>query len=146
MYAIGQEKGIDIDMNNGTGWPFGGPTVSLADAASKLVWTNAIVQGDGETEVSQDISASESGTTLSCVMAYPQGETVGSVMDVTEYVDGKFLRWKAPSGSWRIIAVYNGHTMQKVKAGCSLVVRAMCSTISMGRLSSVICQGLIVLS
>ena len=115
MYAIGQEKGIDIDMNNGTGWPFGGPTVSLADAASKLVWTNAIVQGDGETEVSQDISASESGTTLSCVMAYPQGETVGSVMDVTEYVDGKFLRWKAPSGSWRIIAVYNGHTMQKVK-------------------------------
>ncbi|MCQ2255609.1 MAG: glycosyl hydrolase family 2 [Bacteroidaceae bacterium] len=31
----GDKVGLKIDMNTGTGWPFGGPTVSIEDAASK---------------------------------------------------------------------------------------------------------------
>ncbi|MCR5393879.1 MAG: glycosyl hydrolase family 2 [Bacteroidales bacterium] len=39
--AEGKRLGIIVDMNTGTGWPFGGPEVSMDEAASKLsyhVW------------------------------------------------------------------------------------------------------------
>ncbi len=34
--AEGKRLGIIVDMNTGTGWPFGGPEVSIDEAASKL--------------------------------------------------------------------------------------------------------------
>lgn len=34
----GARLGIQIDMNNGTGWPFGGPEVTERDAAKKIVF------------------------------------------------------------------------------------------------------------
>ena len=34
----GARLGIQIDMNNGTGWPFGGPEVTEEDAAKKIVF------------------------------------------------------------------------------------------------------------
>jgi len=30
--------GMSVDMNNGTGWPFGGPTITLDDAATKAIF------------------------------------------------------------------------------------------------------------
>jgi len=32
-----------VDMNNGTGWPFGGPGVSLEDAATKAIFQHYTV-------------------------------------------------------------------------------------------------------
>ena len=37
-YQLGEETGIKIDMSTGTGWPFGGPTVSDGDAACKALF------------------------------------------------------------------------------------------------------------
>lgn len=34
----GARLGIEIDMNNGTGWPFGGPEVTLEEAATKAIF------------------------------------------------------------------------------------------------------------
>ena len=34
----GRRLGIEIDMNNGTGWPFGGPGVTIDDAACRLLF------------------------------------------------------------------------------------------------------------
>jgi len=34
----GKRLGIEVDMNCGTGWPFGGPTVSVEDAATKAIF------------------------------------------------------------------------------------------------------------
>ena len=36
--AEGKRTGIEIDMNTGTGWPFGGPEVSIEDAATKAIF------------------------------------------------------------------------------------------------------------
>ena len=36
--AEGQRLGIQVDMNNGTGWPFGGPEVQPQDAACKAIF------------------------------------------------------------------------------------------------------------
>ena len=42
---IAKEKGIEVDMNCGTGWPFGGPLVPLEEAACKAVFTEIIAEG-----------------------------------------------------------------------------------------------------
>ena len=42
---ISGELGIEVDMNCGTGWPFGGPHVPLSEAACKAVFHDSIVDG-----------------------------------------------------------------------------------------------------
>ena len=39
----GRRLGIQIDMNMGTGWPFGGPTTPLEEAACKVVVVDSLV-------------------------------------------------------------------------------------------------------
>jgi glycosyl hydrolase family 106( putative alpha-L-rhamnosidase) len=40
-----KELGLGVDMNNGTGWPFGGPNVGDADAAKYVAWKSYTVHG-----------------------------------------------------------------------------------------------------
>ncbi len=42
---IAKPLGIEVDMNCGTGWPFGGPHISLEQAACKAVFKDSIVNG-----------------------------------------------------------------------------------------------------
>ena len=42
---IAQPLGIEVDMNCGTGWPFGGPHVSLDEAACKAVFKDTTING-----------------------------------------------------------------------------------------------------
>ncbi len=42
---IAREKGIEVDMNCGTGWPFGGPLVPLEEAACKAIFKESVVDG-----------------------------------------------------------------------------------------------------
>lgn len=42
---IAGRNGIEVDMNCGTGWPFGGPLVPLSEAACKAVITEKVVDG-----------------------------------------------------------------------------------------------------
>ena len=45
----GQKHGILIDMNCGTGWPFGGPDVPLEESACKVIFLEKVVDaGDAE--------------------------------------------------------------------------------------------------
>jgi hypothetical protein len=40
-----KQLGLGVDMNNGTGWPFGGPNVGDADAAKYVAWKTYTVHG-----------------------------------------------------------------------------------------------------
>ncbi len=115
--TAGDAAGVDIDMNGGTGWPFGGPWVKLGEAAGKLVTKTDVLTSDGTTALSWSVAAPEGNATLNRVLAYStaalSGE--GSATDVTEHVSGQTLTWAAPDGEWRLIAVYDGHTLQQVK-------------------------------
>lgn len=42
---IAAHNGIQVDMNNGTGWPFGGPWVPLEESACKAIFHDTIVGG-----------------------------------------------------------------------------------------------------
>ena len=70
---IAQAKGIEVDMNCGTGWPFGGPEVPLDEAACKAVFTASMV--DGKTVYNMEIGR----TRQQVKRAAPGGE--GLVID-----------------------------------------------------------------
>lgn len=87
----GARLGIQIDMNNGTGWPFGGPEVTEQEAAKKIVFHQ-----DGDT-IRYEIGL----TKQKVKRAAPGGE--GYVIDhldkevVSHYLD-KFTRAFETSG------------------------------------------------
>ena len=72
--AEGKRTGIEIDMNTGTGWPFGGPEVSIEDAATKAIFQTYEIEGGKEVE--QDINVTDPKqqpfSVLSRVMAYDE--------------------------------------------------------------------------
>ena len=114
----GAKDGILIDMNNGTGWPFGGPYVPIEEAAAKLVCTDVNATGK-ELRKGVDISVKDEKekpyAKLSRVMAYAAD---GTVANLTEFTDANgMVTWKkAPKKrQYRIISVYCSRTRQKVK-------------------------------
>lgn len=43
--SLGKEFNVEIDLNNGTGWPFGGPWVPLEEAACKATFQDTTING-----------------------------------------------------------------------------------------------------
>ncbi len=113
----GKRLGMQIDMNNGTGWPFGGPEVSVKDAASKVFFREYKLGKKFGRRLKEPVQVADKKqqpvATLERLMAYSGEE----VLDLTSKVkvDGT-LDWKAPRRkNWRLIAVFCGKTFQKVK-------------------------------
>ncbi|HIZ91478.1 MAG TPA: glycosyl hydrolase family 2 [Candidatus Bacteroides merdavium] len=106
--------GMQVDMNTGTGWPFGGPEVAIEDAACRLLIEEYHLK-KGErlqrkvetTDVKQQPYA-----VLERLMAFSD---TGECLDLTNKVRNGVLDWKAPKGNWRLIAAFCGKTFQKVK-------------------------------
>lgn len=113
----GKKYGIELDMNTGTGWPFGGPEVSLRQAAAKAIFECYEVTGGKTVKLEVDIRNPKERKQreiayLDCLMAYgPKGETV----NLTGKVSEGLLNWKAPEGDWKLVALFVGRTLQKVK-------------------------------
>ena len=112
--AEGKRLGIQIDMNMGTGWPFGGPSVSIADAATKAIFQT--YKTEGGQKISLDIQVQDQKQVphaiLSRVMAYSDK---GSSLNLTSKANNGKLDWQVPSGKWDIVVLYIGKTLQKVK-------------------------------
>lgn len=110
----GKRLNLEIDMNTGTGWPFGGPGVSVEDAATKAVFQEYGLSG-GE-KLSERIEPKDEKqrpvAKLSRLMAY-SGK--GQVLNLTNKLKDGYLQWTAPEGTWRIIALFEGKTFQMVK-------------------------------
>jgi len=139
---LGDSLGIEIDMATGTGWPFGGPQVTLSESACKaIIQTYDIVGGNltGAYMNSQPIENSNllsfNKLDISCqdkkqqdvamldkVIAYKikDGKSgmkrYQSRIDLTSSVVGGKLNLKPTSkGHWVIAALYVGRTKQQVK-------------------------------
>lgn len=108
-----KHMGMQTDMNTGTGWPFGGPEVTIEDAASKLITREYTVSGTQLfSETIKPTEKDQQAAKLQRVMAFSGKKAI----DLTKTVDknGK-ISWKTPKGDWKIIAAFNGKTFQKVK-------------------------------
>lgn len=83
---VGKTNGIDIDMNTGTGWPFGGPEVSLSQAAAKAIFECYEVKGGEPVKLEINIrdpkeQKQRDVAYLDCLMAYG---TDGKVVNLTK--------------------------------------------------------------
>ena len=87
----GQRDGILVDMNNGTGWPFGGPTTPVSEAACKAVFLIDTV-ATGAKPVKTINPREQAFTTLACER-----------------------RYALPDGKEQVIRLFIGRTLQKVK-------------------------------
>lgn len=108
-------NGMQTDMNTGTGWPFGGPEVSIDDAASKLL-TNTYKLHERQVFsalIVPEDKDQQGKAKLLKVMAFGNKN---EHIDLTAKVDrtGK-LSWQCPKVNWTIIAAFCGKTGQKVK-------------------------------
>lgn len=110
----GHRLQIETDMNTGTGWPFGGPYVSTADAATKALFQEySLRSGERLDAVIEPADAEQRPVaTLSRLMAYNDR---GQVINLTSKVRDKRLLWTAPQGQWRLIALFDGKSFEQVK-------------------------------
>ena len=93
---ISREKGIEVDMNCGTGWPFGGPLVPIEEAACKAIFVDTLIHAKSVdvNTISLPVPEKERPyAKLQCIKVFPTGQT----------------------DQWRVIAVYASRTRQKVK-------------------------------
>lgn len=108
--------GMGVDMNTGTGWPFGGPQIKNEAAASKLIVQTYNVDGGkalADKIVLKDQQQVNAGAQLQAVTAY--GDK-GEVLLLLDKVDNSGqLNWTAPSGKWQVYALFCGRTLQMVK-------------------------------
>ncbi|TWV13086.1 glycosyl hydrolase family 2 [Bacteroidaceae bacterium HV4-6-C5C] len=110
--------GMQIDMNTGTGWPFGGPEVGIEDAACKLFVTEYKVSGGQmlDSKIEPQDEKQRPYAKLNRLMAFKVStDRAEECYDLTAKVKDRQLCWKAPKGEWRLIAVFCGKTFQKVK-------------------------------
>jgi len=110
----GKRMNMGIDMNTGTGWPFGGPNVTVEDAASgyflqkySLTSNNKLTKKITVDDLSQNDVAN-----LQSLMAFSDN---GEKIDLFPRVTDGILNWSVPAGNWKLYALFNGKTLQKVK-------------------------------
>nr|WP_315198436.1 glycosyl hydrolase [uncultured Flavobacterium sp.] len=105
---------MQVDMVLGTGWPYGGPQVSLPNAATKLVIEKYQVQKNEQfnKEIQADPEKEKIPAQLLSVSAYGAD---GSYLDLTSQLNGNVLNWKAKKTNYTLYAVFAGKTGQQVK-------------------------------
>jgi hypothetical protein len=102
-----EQRGLGMDMTLGSGWCFGGPTVSDGDANAQPVLKKIEVKA-GET-----VSDRFDPASLQALMAYPEK---GKPLDLTKKVNKEGqLNWKAEGGPWTLYVLSQKPSGQKVK-------------------------------
>lgn len=102
-----QRLGLGMDMTLGTGWCFGGPTVSDQDANAGVVVKTLSVTGGGKLEEKFNRVATQA------LMAF---STDGQSVDLTRKISAEGgVNWTAPAGTWTVYAISQRPSGQKVK-------------------------------
>lgn len=106
--------GLGVDMNTGTGWPFGGPQVKPENAASKIIIQEYTLNA-GE-RINESIVVKEkkqNNAVLQALRAYPtDGQSINLLNKLSS---NAILNWSPEKGTWRIYAAFLGKTNQMVK-------------------------------
>ena len=99
--------GLNVDMTTGSGWCFGGPRVTDAEANASVVWQTF------EVAAGERLPAKLEAKAIQTLMALgPEGQRV----ELTgKLAANGTLDWTAPGGSWRLCAVSQRPSGQQVK-------------------------------
>lgn len=110
-----QRLGLQPEMNNGTGWPFGGPEVTEDESAQKLIIEHWDVPAGKKlsAKIEPHDEKQRPFASVEKIMAVDGDARI----DITDKLkqDGT-LDWTAPKkGNWKVYALFAGRTFQKVK-------------------------------
>lgn len=113
--AEGKRLGLGVDMNNGTGWPFGGPEVIYDTSAQKFILETWVLEPSKPFRhkiLPADRKQHEIAELVSL-----QAVSGAQRIDISDYVGPSHqLLWNAPDkAEWRIYALFAGRTRQQVK-------------------------------
>jgi hypothetical protein len=115
--SAAKEKDMGVYVSVGSGWPIGGPQVTEANAATKLIVQQYTVSTDApftdKIILKDEQQRKVKGNGLSALIAYGPHE---EVVDITDEVNEEGnLKWRPSSGTWKLYAAFTGKTFQKVK-------------------------------
>lgn len=107
--------GMGVDLTQGTGWPFGGPQVSLEHAATSMKIQDYSKEDGKPLSVPILFQRRNENPPIGQLVAMMAYDEELNAVNITEFVDenGK-LNWDEP-GNWQIKAIYLDKTGQKVK-------------------------------
>jgi hypothetical protein len=112
--AKSNSLGLGVDMNTGTGWPFGGPQIKPENAATKLIAQKYSLK-DGQ-KLSEPIRVKEAKQEIAKLQALTAYGSKGEVLNLLNQVDEKGnLNWSPTQGTWEIYALFAAKTRQQVK-------------------------------
>jgi hypothetical protein len=107
--AEARRLGMGVDFTTGTGWPFGGPTVTGADAASALVVHRVRVAEGARLD-----PGALAGVVV--VAAIAVSDATGERVDLSDRAGATDpSTWTAPGGAWTVYVALLQGTGQKVK-------------------------------
>lgn len=116
-----KKKGIIVDMNNGSGWPVGGPYLKAKDGMLTLV--HASIDIEGGSDVSVKIPGVYNPTDIPSNLIAVVGAKIApknkklnrrttaldpsSTIVLTDKVKNDSLNWKFPEENWKLIAFWS---------------------------------------
>ncbi|WP_133639017.1 glycosyl hydrolase [Sphingobacterium paludis] len=104
--------GLGLDMNLGTGWPFGGAQVTEQDAATKFFLDEVVLkQGD---QLRFPLIPSDGKQTFAHLQALRAFKANGEEINLDQYIGKTTGHWST-NEAVRVIALFAGRTKQKVK-------------------------------
>lgn len=111
---VADSLGMGVDMVLGTGWPYGGPQVTVPHAATKLIVEQfeVVENSTFDQEITVTSVPEKAPAQLLYVIAFGEDETY---LDLTEQLVGNKLTWKAEHTGYTLYAVFSGKTGQLVK-------------------------------
>jgi hypothetical protein len=110
-----RELGLRFDLTLGSGWPFGGPSVPLSEAAGRLRYEHVKVSA-GSTRVKvPDIGVAEK--LLAVYLAETKGEAIApeSLREITDIKDGAVWLPAGLAGAHELLFFISGRTGMQVK-------------------------------
>ncbi len=111
--AEGRRLGLRVDVTLGSGWPYGGPSTTLANAAGRLRIVQVQLGRDATTVPSPPLREGDVLISAAVVNGEPAHWDVGSARTLKLTSDGVVV---PPSGTLRTVLFFiAGHSRQQVK-------------------------------
>ena len=116
-YTVQQATNLNMGvyMSVGTGWPIGGPQVSVTDAATRLIVQTYTLKAN-ETLAGKIVVNDPKQKDVASLSALTAYSNDGKILVITDKVqaDGS-LQWTPTQGEWTLYAAFVGKTKQAVK-------------------------------
>ncbi|HKP86914.1 MAG TPA: glycosyl hydrolase [Blastocatellia bacterium] len=110
-----RESGLRFDLTLGSGWPYGGPQVSISESASRLRVERVKLAPGARRAQSPGISAGEKLLAVFLVRLQEKGAAIESVREITEIKDGAARLPEGLEGSHEVQFFIASRTGMQVK-------------------------------